>query len=63
VPGSVLHQIQYAVKQGCARLRNALKCISEAMFTVTKSRVKCHDLCGHAPYRRGEKLICLVEQV
>ncbi len=35
----VLHQIQHAVKQGCAGLRNALKCISEAMFTVTESSV------------------------
>ncbi len=29
----VLHQIQYAVKQGCVRLRNALTCTSEAIFT------------------------------
>ena len=35
----MLHQIQYAVKQGCVRLRNALECISEAIFTVTESRV------------------------
>ena len=34
-----MHQIQYAVKQGCVRLRNALTCISEAMFTFMKSRV------------------------
>ena len=29
----VLRQIQYAVKQGCVRLLNALKCILEAIFT------------------------------
>ena len=34
-----MHQIQYAVKQGCVRLRNALKCMSEAIFTVMESRV------------------------
>ncbi len=26
--------VQYAVMQGCVRLRGALKCISEAIFTV-----------------------------
>ena len=31
---SATWQIQYAVVQGCVRLRNALKCILEAMFTV-----------------------------
>ena len=35
----VLHQIQYAVKQGYVRLRKASKCISEAIFTVMESRV------------------------
>jgi len=34
-----LHQIQYAVKQGCARLRKALKCTLEAIFTVMESRI------------------------
>jgi hypothetical protein len=34
-----LQSLQYAVRQGCVRLRNALKCISQAIFTVTDSRV------------------------
>jgi len=34
-----LHQIQYAVKQGCIRLRNALERISEAIFAAMESRV------------------------
>jgi len=29
---------QYAVMQGCVRLRNALECISEAVFTLMVSR-------------------------
>ena len=33
----VWHQIQYAVKQGCVTLRNVLKCILEAIFTVMES--------------------------
>ena len=29
--------VHYAVKQGCVRLRNALKCTAEAIFTVMKN--------------------------
>ncbi len=35
----MLHQIHYAVKQGCVRLRNALRCISEAIFTFTTNQL------------------------
>ena len=34
-----MHRIHYAVKQGCVRLRDALKCTTEALFTVMKSRI------------------------
>ncbi len=34
----ILHQIQYAVKQGCVRMRNALKCTLEGVFTVMERR-------------------------
>lgn len=33
----VLYQIHYAVKQGCVRLCNAYRCMSEAIFTVVDS--------------------------
>jgi len=33
-----LHLIQYAVKQGCVRLRNALKRVSEAERKVNRAR-------------------------
>ena len=38
-PWIIEHQIQYAVKQRCVRLRNAVKCTSEAVFTVIESRI------------------------
>ena len=37
VPRSCM--VHYAVKQGCVRLRNALKCTSEAIFTVMKNMI------------------------
>ncbi len=42
MPGIIvemLHQIWYAVKQGCVRLRNAMECISETISTVMESRI------------------------
>ena len=32
----ILHRIQYAVKQGCVGLRDALRCTSDAMLTAWK---------------------------
>ena len=42
---SIVAQYRYAVMQDCVRLRNALKCISEATFTIMISKIATAALC------------------
>jgi len=67
--------IQHAVKQGRARLRNALKCISEAMSTVMASRTsdleetclasvaKCQDKADNPSASHGRKHKACISEI